>query len=225
MRQQSGVPWKTWTILQVSGWEASEALAAKRHCPKSFEFSWLPIKTGANRFEQEGRTSHQPEVPKLRTSQPSIKNQVATKLSSGDVKGAMRLLASTDKIQYPSPEVVKRLKEKHPKPLIRAEIPNPGELNEFQPCSMEEVKKAISTFKPGLSGGPDGLQPQHLKDLTSEVLGEPSTILLDKISRLLNEILFEGRVPEEVCKVLYGANLTALSKPDGGTRPIAVGTV
>ena len=86
-------------------------------------------------------------------------------------------------------------------------------------------KKAIGSFKPGLSGGPDGLQPQHLKDMTSDDLGEPSMILLDKIARLLNEILYQGRVPEEVCKVLYGANLTALSKPDGGTRPIVVGMV
>ena len=170
-------------------------------------------------------TPHQPDLPKPRTSQQSIKNQVATKLSSGDVKGAIRLLASSDKIQSPSPEVLRRLKEKHPEPLSRVEIPSPGEPNEFQPCSLEEVKKAIGSFKPGLSGGPDGLQPQHLKDLTKEDLGEPSMILLDKITRLLNEILYRGRVPEEVCKVLYGANLTALSKPDGGTRPIAVGMV
>ena len=32
-----------------------------------------------------------------------------------------------------------------------------------------------------------------------------------------------GNVPEEVCPIFYGANLTALSKPDGGVRPIAVG--
>ena len=113
----------------------------------------------------------------------------------------------------------------HPETQMRAKIPNPGEIAEFQPCSTEEVKKAIGSFKPGLTGSPDGLLPQHLKDLTTDVLGEPGMILLDKISRLMNEILYEGRVPEEVCKVLYGANLTALSKPDCGTRPIAVGTV
>ena len=61
--------------------------------------------------------------------------------------------------------------------------------------------------------------------MISEKLGEPGVILLDKILCLPDEILFEGRVFEDVCKVLYGSNQTAQSEPDCGTRPIAVGMV
>ena len=42
---------------------------------------------------------------------------------------------------------------------------------------------------------------------------------------MLNDVVFLGRVPKEVAKILYGANLSALSKPDGDVRPIAVGAV
>jgi hypothetical protein len=33
-----------------------------------------------------------------------------------------------------------------------------------------------------------------------------------------------GEVPSSICPILYGANLCALKKKDGGIRPIAVGS-
>ena len=87
------------------------------------------------------------------------------------------------------------------------------------------MKKAIRSFKAGLAGGPDGLLPQHLKDLIEDSLGETGEKLLKMITKFLNEIIYQGKVPDEICKTLFGANLTALSKKDGGVRPIAVGMV
>jgi hypothetical protein len=47
--------------------------------------------------------------------------------------------------------------------------------------------------------------------------------LLDALVEFFNEIVFKGKIPNEVCPLFYGANLLALSKPDGGLRPIAIG--
>ena len=83
--------------------------------------------------------------------------------------------------------------------------------------------KCIKSFPPGSSGGPDGLKPQHIKDLTQESLGEDSTNLLDTLAEFFNEIIFKGKVPEAACPMFYGGNLLALSKDCGGIRPIAIG--
>ena len=90
-------------------------------------------------------------------------------------------------------------------------------------CSREEVKIALKSFKPGSASGPDGLLPQHLKDLTSQDLGEPAIRLLDSLTDFFNKIMYPGNIPKEVCATIFGANLVALSKPAGGVRPIAVG--
>ena len=84
-------------------------------------------------------------------------------------------------------------------------------------------KKALHSFKKGAAGGPDGFIPQHLIDMTGDALGEPASKLIDALVTFMNFIIFPGKVPSYVQKIVYGANLIALSKPDGGVRPIAVG--
>ena len=39
---------------------------------------------------------------------------------------------------------------------------------------------------------------------------------------LLNNIIFAGKVPSFMVPIFYGAGLIALSKDDGGVRPIAI---
>ena len=73
-----------------------------------------------------------------------------------------------------------------------------------------------------MAGGPDGLLLQHPKDLTGDSLGDPVSKLLNTITNFINQIIFPGKVPSEVCSILSDASLTALSKPCGGIRPIAV---
>ena len=68
----------------------------------------------------------------------------------------------------------------------------------------------------GSSGGPDGLTPQHLLDLLTGVTDDSlEQAIVDWVNVMLacsfNEIIFGGR-------------LRALSKQDGGIRPITVAT-
>src|SRR6201995_5016465 len=97
---------------------------------------------------------------------------------------------------------------------------------------------AITSFPHGSAGGPDGLQPQHLKDLlantsigrgstngerggSGEPLGEVSP-LLQGLTDLVN-LLLAGKVPLSVRSILFGGTITAITKKGGGVRPIAVG--
>ena len=146
-------------------------------------------------------------------------------MSEGDVSGAVNILSSSDSILTPSPEVVAEMKKKHPtKPEDRSMPP----VSDFSDKTSlifgrNDITTAIFSFRPGSAGGPDGLNPQHFKDITAEALGDPALKLVDALVEFFNKIVLCGNVPEEVCPIFYGANLTALSKPDGGVRPIAVG--
>ena len=83
-----------------------------------------------------------------------------------------------------------------------------------------EIKEAITSFPNGSAAGPDGLRPQHLKDLIAD--GDGAEALLDSITELIN-IMLAGRVPASICPLLFGGALTAILKGGGGVRPIAVG--
>ena len=64
--------------------------------------------------------------------------------------------------------------------------------------------------------------PQHLKDLTAKSQGQSGVDLLEAIAKFFNKIILRGDIPAEVQPSFYGALLLALSKPDGGVKPIAV---
>jgi hypothetical protein len=86
----------------------------------------------------------------------------------------------------------------------------------------EEVTRSIISFPPGSGAGPDGLRPQHLKDLISKSNGEEGSKLLTALTDLTN-IILSGEIPRDICPLLFGASLVALEKKAGGIRPIAVG--
>ena len=96
---------------------------------------------------------------------------------------------------------------KHPPAHPDSCFPSPPEAASLTPVSEKEVISAIRSFPCASAGGPDGLRPQHLKDLTSESA----------------ERALEGRTPTLVQQVFFGANLIALRKKEGGVRPIAIG--
>ena len=64
----------------------------------------------------------------------------------------------------------------------------------------------------------------HLKQLISVEATEPGRRLLRSITNLVN-LTLSGSVPEYVRDSFFGAKLCALSKKDGGLRPIAIGSV
>ena len=72
------------------------------------------------------------------------------------------------------------------------------------------------------SGGPDGLQPQHIKDMISESSRESGCMPLRALVSLVNFALSDA-VLESVCLFFFGVNLVALNKKDDGICPIAIG--
>ena len=145
-------------------------------------------------------------------------------MSEGDIKGAINIVVSKETVLSPSNETKMKLQEKHPpKHPLSTNLPLPTEGNPNFKVSKEKLVKAICSFRKGSAGGPDGQRPQHLIDMTGEVLGQDSERLLDSLLTLLNEIIFPGKIPPTICPIFFGANLMALAKPDGGVRPIAMG--
>ena len=59
--------------------------------------------------------------------------------------------------------------------------------------------------------------------MTASSNGEPRAKLVESIADFINLILLPGKVPKEVLPTFFGANLTTLKKPEGGTWPVAVG--
>ena len=163
----------------------------------------------------------------MRTEETSerLKRSVAAKLSDGDVRGAIRLLASSDVIAQQSEEVVECLKRKHPSsPADLTLPPSPDETTQPNLVTEADVTAAIASFDTGSSAGLDGLRPAHLKDLTARSAGEAGVRLISALTGLVNTAL-SGDIPPAARDAFYGASLLALRKPDGGIRPIAVGSV
>ena len=88
--------------------------------------------------------------------------------------------------------------------------------------SPTKVKKAVMSFPAGSAGGPDGLLPQHLKDLVSPTLGEVGASFVEALASFVSQLI-SGNVSHPVAPFFFGARLLGLNKPDGGVRPIAVG--
>ena len=147
--------------------------------------------------------------------------RVSEKLEDGDVKGAVRLAASEELIAMYCQETIDALISKHP----RAEnLPQYTENDTVAPLEIQEpgIAAAVKTFPAGSAGGLDGLRPQHLKDMIGAQTGTTGQRLLTLLTEFTN-LCLSGRVPMTVRPVFCGAKLCALSKKDGGIRPIAVG--
>ena len=138
----------------------------------------------------------------------------------------MRILSSESSVMPFDHTIPTKLKEKHPSEPMDLDLPAPPTETEGELCtsvSREETRKCIMRFKPGSGAGHDCSFPQHLKDLSMESLGAVSNDLLDALCLLFYEVILKGKIPNEICSSYYGAKLFALSKDDGGVRPIAVG--
>ena len=100
---------------------------------------------------------------------------------------------------------------------------HPSSLTRFEPLQVTAVhiKNAVRTFPPGSTGGPDGISPQHLKDMLTLADGEIGPLHIE-LCNFVN-VLLNGETPEEVNQIIYGGRLLALEKKGGGVRPIAVG--
>lgn len=169
------------------------------------------------------KSTHRQPAELAKTTE-RLKKNVTQKIADGDVKGAIRLLASENEIAQDSPDVTESLQSKHPDSPTDLNLP-PGPDDSTQSCLATEadVTAEIASFDPGSSAGLDGLRPAHLKDLTGRSAGEAGPRLTSALTRLVN-LALRGEVPSLACAAFYGASLIALRKPCGGVRPIAIGS-
>ena len=177
---------------------------------------------GANDHQPTNALDRQPAKP----GPSKLRKAVERKLQRGDISGAVRLLASEDAVATPTADVYEILKTKHPPDKDDPHYPAAPANDDPTAATVmtTEVLRSITTFSHGSAGGLDGLCPQDLQDMVSELAGGAATRLLENLATLLTTKL-RGGVSPEVCPLLYGASLTALRKPDSRIRPIAVGNV
>ena len=146
---------------------------------------------------------------------------VTSKFEDGNFKAAVRLLCSDDTIASNNISTLSALQQKHPTAPSDRKMPNDPSEPRFTPLQIDitDVRKALQTFPAGSSGGPDGITPQHLKDLMTDKTDNKLTVALrDFVNKQL-----AGEFPAEMNEILYGGRLMALQKKDGGIRPIAIG--
>jgi len=165
--------------------------------------------------------SSQRKIHKKANDNSRLASAVSRKLDEADIKGAVRLLSTTDTIAPFDAVTLAKLQEKHPpRPNDRKDFPT----TDAPPLqvSVIEVRSAVKSFSAGSAGGISGLRPQHLKDaLSAKACGANGNFEVS-LTRLVNYILL-GNIPMSVQPILFGAAITAFIKKEGGVRPIAVG--
>ena len=156
----------------------------------------------------------------------SLAARISAKLEEGDFGGAVRLASSDDTLAAMNNSTFAALQDKHPSPHPDSVIPplQADLQSHFISISVmkEDIVRAVRSFPNGSAGGPDGLRPQHLKDMISPSAVDCCQALLPALTSFVKLVL-EGRIPSSITPYFFGANLTALQKKDGGVRPIAVG--
>lgn len=159
-----------------------------------------------------------------RNSDERLQRSVSLKLQDGDVRGAIRLLASDDQLARDSDDVFEALKAKHPpRPEDLDLPPAPNDCTRACLASEADVMATIAHMNSGSSAGLDGLRPAHLKDLVGRSTAEAGARLMSALTRLVN-LALRGNIPVSAQAAFYSASLIALQKPCGGIRPIAIGT-
>ena len=150
--------------------------------------------------------------------------RVTAKMKEGDIRGAVRLLASDCGVAPADDDILAKLKARNLSSSSEGPLPNPPdpevEANIVAMANM--VSRAVTSFSAGSAGGPDKLKPQYLKDLLSFSAGDAASRLLEALTSVLN-LISSGGVNLSVISFMFGANLTALKKKNEEVRPIAVG--
>ena len=160
---------------------------------------------------------------KFRPSSNNLASRVSSKLQDGDIRGAIRLAASDDTMAPFDDVTATALRSKHPARAVSDISPPTPKIDTCLSLREADIITAIKSFVPGSAGGPDGLRPQHLKDLTSASAGDAGRRLLARLTEFTN-LCLTGHVPAVIQPTFCGASLCALNKKDGGIRPIAVGS-
>ena len=143
-----------------------------------------------------------------RWSLATLVNKQVTQVSSE----AKTPASSEDVITEYSIETLEALKSKHLPHTLRLQL-SCLEAHPFTPILDRSWGHRAGNLilLQWFRGDPDGLLPQHLKDLISSSAGDGGTSLI-----------LEGRTPPAIWPLFFGVKLTALTKKCGGVRPITV---
>ena len=145
-------------------------------------------------------------ISKRRQSHNSTKDlaaRVSAKLEDGDFKGAVRLASSAESLCQLDERSLNLLREKHPSAHPDSCFPPAPTSQDPLVFTPREVKQAVLSFPAGSAGGPNGLLPQHLKDLLSPLLGEVSTIFAEALATFVSRVA-SGCVPHTVTPFFLG---------------------
>lgn len=142
------------------------------------------------------------------------------KIEDGNIKAAIRIITSGDQPAADNAQTLQALHERHPHAATdRQPFSDPTKFSAAY-FTEEDILSAIRSFPTGSSGGPDGIRPQHLRDLVSS--RESGNPLISSLTAFVN-ILMDGKCPSTVAPIFFGGRLIALQKKSGGIRPIAIG--
>ena len=159
-------------------------------------------------------------LPRTDDSATILAARVSAKLEEGDFRGAVRLASSDDTLAPINEATFEALKAKHPPSHPQTALLPVDDNLQISIVTVEEIIQANHSFPKSSAGGPDGLRPQHLKDMMSVDIS-----CLDLLPNLASfvQLVLEGKTPQSIQPFFFGANLTAIQKKGGGIRPIAVG--
>jgi hypothetical protein len=163
-------------------------------------------------------TDNQPTNKKASNDQ-SLASAVMSKIEDGNIRAAIRIITSGDSPAVDNISTYQSLCDRHPHaPPDRNPSLDPSKFPTVQ-FTEDDVTAAIRSFPAGSAGGPDGVRPQHLRDLTANK--ETGPALISALTAFIN-LLMQGKCPSSVTPIFFGGRLIALHKKSGGIRPIAI---
>jgi hypothetical protein len=103
---------------------------------------------------------------KFKGNDSQLCQKAQTKLSDGDIRGALNMLTSQDMIAPINEATIQALQKKHPPPkkYNSTTVFQQKSDNNMSSVTSIEVTKAIASFPNGSADGLDAIRPQHLKD-------------------------------------------------------------
>jgi hypothetical protein len=156
---------------------------------KNLKDKFLTSKVKENISHYEVPNTFIKKNPKL-----SVYKTAENKISDGDIRGAIRLLSSSDVFAANNSDTFAQLEGKHPPPSRTLNLPElPNENVDYLSVSEDNVFKVIISFPNASSAGLDGIRPQHLKNLIGKSSRDASQRLLSEITRLCN-FMFSGKI-------------------------------
>ena len=172
------------------------------------------IKKRISSFDASPECDCTPDLTRQNNKSPSalLAQAISARLDDGNLKAAIRLLCSDDSSADPSPDTLLKLQEKHPPASDEiADLPAP-QRDTALTVSEEDVRRAVFSFPAGVSGGPDGMRPQHPKDLLS--CRDSRSDLLPALTSFTNTVI-TGACPTDIIPIFFGGRLLALNKKSG----------